>query len=503
MSINSSFKVILFAVIFCIQSGSAQMILTNHFFDNIAQHNFSNPALFGDFNVSVNLPAPSFGFSNSTFKFSEVAAQNGSVLNIDMEEIINQTGSNGFDFNLISNVQTFSAFVQTKKMLFSLSHGVDVEANLNISKDFLQFFWEGNASYIDQTANLAPYLRIFGAHHIGLGFGYKVSEKLTVGTRLKRHWGMATLFTPPGETSIYTNPEYYQLTATTDYTIYTGGLSSSSQSIEDLLSFDFDPKPFSNNSGFSIDLGGTYQLTNKIQLRASILNLGSIKWTQNVNAVRSNGSFTFEGLDLKPLLDEGELNFETLTDSIQDIFQLTTTQESFKTTLPARFLVSGTYDIGNGFQGGLVLYGEKNPNLFKPGLGLSVKKEFGTIFSIGTQYTAMNGAHNVGMMTALRLFPLQIYMVTDNVLPLLNPFNTQNFNFRAGANIVIGNIQKRMRTEGKREEKTFKKEQKKAEKALEKEKEKAEKKLEKEEKSAAKAKSKSVKKSETPGSVDY
>ena len=116
MSNNNSFKSIILAILFSAQAASAQMILTNHFFDNIAQHNFSNPAMFGDFNVSVNLPSPSFGFSNNTFKFSDVATQNGSVLNINMDEIINRTGSNGFDFNFNSNVQTFSAFVQTKKM---------------------------------------------------------------------------------------------------------------------------------------------------------------------------------------------------------------------------------------------------------------------------------------------------------------------------------------------------------------------------------------------------
>ncbi len=464
MSINNKLKVLVVAILFCTQLVSAQMILTNHFFDNIAQHNFSNPALFGDFNVSVNLPSPGIGFSNNTFKFSDVATQNGSVLNVNMDEIISRTGADGFDLGISSNIQTFSAFVQTKKMLISLNHGVDVETNLNISKDFLQFFWEGNASYIDQTANLAPYLNINASHHIGLGFAYKLTEKLALGTRLKRHWGLATLFTPPGETSIYTDPEYYQLTATTDYTIFTGGLSTDGNTIEDILDFDFDPKPFTSNTGFSVDFGGTYKLTDRIQLRASVLNLGSIKWTENVNAVRSQGTFTFEGLDLKPLLEDGKIDFETLSDSIQEIFQLTTSQESFKTTLPARFLLSGTYALGKGFQGGLVLYGEKTPNLFMPGLGVSIKKEFGTVFSIGTQYTAMNGSHNVGFMSALRLLPLQIYMVTDNVLPLFNPLNTQSFNFRTGVNIVIGNIQKRVRTAGEREAKEIAKAAKKEEK---------------------------------------
>ena len=450
------------SLLFCCQQASAQMILTNHFFDNITQSNFSNPAFFGDFTVSVNLPSPSFGYSNNTFKFSDVASQNGSILNVDVDEIINRTGVNGFDLNVNSNIQTFSAFLQTKKMLFSLSHGVDIETNLNLSKDFLQFFWEGNASFIDQTVNLAPHLRVFGAHHIGLGFGYKVSKKLTVGTRLKRHWGLATIFTSPGETSIYTNPEYYQLTATTNYTVFTGGLTSNGNTIEDILNFDFDPKSFSDNTGFSIDLGATYQFSDRIQLQASILNLGSIKWTENVNAISSNGTFTFEGLDLRPLLDDGGLDFETLTDSIQEIFKLTNSEESFKTNLPTRFLVSGTYDIGKGFTGGLLLYGENNLNTFKPAIGLSVKKEFGTLFSIGTQYTAINGSHNLGFMSAVRLFPLQLYVVTDNVLPLVNPLNTQNYNFRAGANIVIGNIHKRSK---KAKKKAEKKEAKAAEKA--------------------------------------
>ena len=72
---------------------------------------------------------------------------------------------------------------------------------------------------------------------------------------------------------------------------------------------------------------------------------------------------------------------------------------------------------------------------------MNVKKDFGNIFSIGAQYAYIKGSeNNIGLSTALRLGPVQLFFSSDNVIPLINPMKGQNVNMRFGMNLLFGKI---------------------------------------------------------------
>ena len=304
----------------------------------------------------------------------------------------------------------------------------------------LQFAWGGNAQFVGETINIAPTQNLLAYQEFGLGFGYKVTDKLTLGTRLKYLVGIATYQTANAKASIYTDPEYYQLTANTDYLINTGGLPESDIDNGEFLNFDdFEPSLFGDNRGFAVDFGATFEVSEKLTVQASALNIGKIKWEEEVNNYWSNGTSTFAGLDFQPIFEDGDYEPEDILDTIANTFEFTSSKNGFNTVLPSTFYLSGTYNVMPKLTVGALLYAQDYRSDLTTAFALNVKKDLGKIFSISGQYAFIEGgANNLGVSTALRLGPVQIFATSDNIIPLMNPMKGQNVNMRFGINLLFG-----------------------------------------------------------------
>lgn len=427
----------------------AQLDLSTHFMSNISQSNLTNPAKMNEYKITVNLPSIYAGFYNSSFKPSDVLEKNGNTLMLDMDKFINGISNDGLNFQSNVNVETFGFAFRLKKFQVSLNHGVRVSTFHHIPKEMLQFAWGGNAQFIDETINIAPSQNMMMYQEFGLGLAYQVSDKLALGTKLKYLIGSGTYHTSRSMATIYTNPEYYQLTAETDYTINTAGLPESDVEEWEFLNFDnFEPSLFGNNKGVAFDFGATFNLTEKLTVQASVLNIGKINWEEEVYNYSSNGTVNFEGLDFKPILDEGELEVDEILDTIANTFEFQTTQNTFSSTLPSTFYLSGNYKINKTLTAGALLFAQKNQAEMTPAFAVNIRKDFGNVFSIGTQFaTIKGGAHNVGLSTALKLGPVQLYLTSDNILPVFNPLNGQNVNLRFGMNLAFNKVTKKEKIE--------------------------------------------------------
>ena len=443
------FSLFLFAISF---SAQAQQEFGTHFMSTTPQSFFTNPAAFGDYKVTVSLPSVYAGFYNTAFAPDDIFTKNGSTLELSVTDALDQLGDRN-NMTLNTSLETIGFSIQTKKFRFSFNHGLKINAGLNFPKEMLQFAWGGNAQFIDETINIAPRVNLMAYQEFGFGVGYKVSENLSLGTRVKYLVGAGAFYTSNSVIAVHTDPDYYALTAETDYLIHTAGIPEADLNNGDFFDFDFSPQLSSENRGFAFDLGANLSGGDKINIQTSILNLGKITWKDQVNNYWSQGSIEFDGLDLQEMLDEGELDTEELIDSIGQTFEFQHAQSRFSSSLPGQFYLSGTYEVIPNLKVGALFLAEGFQTTMTRAFGVNAQKDFGRWGAVGANYVVQEGGvHNFGVNGTVNLGPVQIFAMTDNLIPLFNPMKTQNTNVRFGINLVFGRVKDKEVTEEVSEE---------------------------------------------------
>ena len=154
-----------------------------------------------------------------------------------------------------------------------------------------------NGSITDLKMNINAYAEI------GLGYSRPITDRLTVGGRVKVLLGIANAEMEVNKFEIDTNlPADYQnpsawdagKTYTAEYTskaqitttMKGGCLSYDDNEVID--GFDFDGGDYGiSGAGFGIDLGATYKLFDHVTLSAAVLDLGFIKWNKSHTTVAS------------------------------------------------------------------------------------------------------------------------------------------------------------------------------------------------------------------------
>ena len=87
---------------------------------------------------------------------------------------------------------------------------------------------------------------------------------------------------------------------------------------------------------------------------------------------------------------------------------------------------------------------EFTSNGVRTGFGVGAQKYFGKNFGIGAMYSIQNGSFaNIGTNLSLKLGPAQIFVISDNLLPLINQWQAANTNVRIGANVTLNDKKKK------------------------------------------------------------
>ena len=100
--------------------------------------------------------------------------------------------------------------------------------------------------------------------------------------------------------------------------------------------------------GLGLDLGAVYKLTDKINLSASITDLGYIKWKNEVTNLRANSTFKFSGFNITDVVN-GTKTFDELKndmiDSLKNSFTVDQDHRGFTTFLPVGVSLGGSYNL--------------------------------------------------------------------------------------------------------------------------------------------------------------
>lgn len=352
-------------------AGYAQFLRTSYFMEGTHYRQQLNPALapgrgylnlpvIGTFNASVN---------SSTLGYQDVMdiidnSEGGDFFKSDA--FINKLDNlNNLNVNLSTDI--LSAGWYKGKNFWSFNIGLRNDIGASIPKGMFEFMREmdGLSAYdnlerlsnIDQKVGHQS-LEINSYAEVGVGLARNITERLTVGARVKALLGVGNLKLDINNIAVNSNLSGYN---TGDLNDLNGRaeirvdatLENSSKLIE--LSEDdgvIDGIEFGTfglaGYGLGIDLGASYKLMDKLTLSASLLDLGFMKWSKNNTSVAkatanqsydlTNSSDRYEFVDK---VASGEvLNFDMLNMTLDK-----SAQKDRSTSLTSTLVLGAEYEL--------------------------------------------------------------------------------------------------------------------------------------------------------------
>jgi len=447
---------------------NAQQGNTFYFMNKVSQTNYLNPAIGSDYNFTIGgimlpivgqVPPPVyFNYANNGFQFSDLIHEGTGTkadsLVIDPELFLaNLRTANHIRFQ--THIDLFHLGFKTKNdayLSFNITEKIDY--GFTLPKDLFRLAWHGNNYFRENNETIVLSDLGFRATHyreIAGGFSTEVIDGLIVGGRAKILFGMANVQTKINELTLFTNQDDYGITAVTDMTVntnipldYTFDKDSLEFVYDSLAMDDFNPIGYAfnlKNPGFALDLGATYEINSDFSAYFSVNDLGFISWNENPISMKSNGTFTFHGIEVDFFADEEEFdeNMEEFTDSIARIFAPDVTDGGYLTWMPTDMYIGGQYHFHDMLDFGALYRMEFYQKNVMQSITLSANSNLTNWLSAHLSYSIMNNSYNnLGFGFMIRGAMIQYYFVSDNILGAFQPQHARNLNFRMGCNLVFG-----------------------------------------------------------------
>lgn len=423
----------------------------------IPQRTYANPALLPKSRLNIGLPLISSNYlalTNSGFQISDIFKVQNGVASFNIPSVIDNLSANNY---LTYNVQVdlLSFGIKRGKNYFGFNITEKADVWFRYPKDFFEFAWYGNAPSLGTEKNLN-----FGANashyrEWGLNYAREISEKFTIGGRLKILAGMENIWTEKADLKIYTDPTDFSLRAQSDVIINTNADESIYKDFN-VSNFLFNFK----NLGLAADLGASYKLNDKFHFSASAIDIGFINWSSNPKNFISknpNKEFVYGGVGLSVFGTDTvsfDKAFKQFQDSLANSFDISDkNKNSYRTWLPSQFHLAGNYIISDYHNVGLILHGQVLDGTIRPGATISYSTRVGNVITSSLSYSIFNNSYNnIGFGLTINILPVQIYLVSDNVLGALQfnsykttsgstvflPAYAKNLNLRFGINLTMG-----------------------------------------------------------------
>lgn len=338
---------------------------------------------------------------------------------IDLDQWIDQLDDRN-EFLAELELTTLAVSWRNKNNQWGIHHSVRTQAGVNYPKDLAVVLSRGNADFIDQTIDIGPDVNWNSFHEIGLQYAYHKPGKWSIGARIKRLQGLQNIETESSKLTLYTDPEFYQLTFDVDYKFRQAGILT----IEDNKAILLEPQrpwrnfSFARNGGWAFDLGASFTVSERVTVQAAVLDMGWIHWQHNAREYASKDVYIYDGIDVKDIIDLDTLNLEAELDSVREKLGFRDTSINYTNSLPLRAM--GTVHIKANDNHRFALSGvyRKFEGL-DPELGLAIQwnADWFSWLSVGLQYAIQNRQYDhLGINFLIDLKYVQLYGWTDSML---------------------------------------------------------------------------------------
>ena len=422
----------------------AQYLRSSYFMEGTSSRLQLNPGLQptrGYFNVPV-LGGLNGSVSSNVLGFSDIidVLDSGEDLFANDDLYGRLKGNNRL--NLTGNTEILSFGWYTGKGFWSVNVGLRADVGASIPKSMFEYMRDANgfslATGIQNytIGNESFHVNAYG--EIGLGYSRQITDKLSVGGRVKVLLGIARAEMAVDNFDIsvddalvngdYTNLNPYQtygramVNARVSTTMKGGGLSFD-ETTGQIDGFDIDGSNFGiAGAGFGIDLGASYKVWDNLTVSAAVLDLGFIKWKEGETTVAApaNGSFEVTGSNYQDFIDGDFLSMDRFN-FVQD----KEAAENAKTTLASTILLAGEYGLlDNKLSVGAIYTARFAEPKTLNELTLSATYRPKSWFNIAGSYSPIQaGGKSFGL--ALKLGPLFLgtdYMFFGNSSKAVNAF---------------------------------------------------------------------------------
>ena len=443
-------------------------------FTEIPQANLINPGSQIDFKWYSGIPTLS-GLSvqagSSGVSAYDLFAVDGLDFNAKLRnQLLNQMTTRD-EISATLQIELLNVGFRTSKpdVFYSLGIYNETDAIGYWIKDYAILALEGNVNRLNQRFDLGDLKtrgEMMNVFHFGVN--KRINHKLTVGGRAKIYSSIFDFNSTKNEGFFVTRPGQNNRFATTfsaDMKWRTSGINAikAADRNDEIPSTIINRGFLGGNLGAGIDLGFTYQLNKQTVFTASILDLGFIYHSNDVENYTLNGNITTEGVEV--ILPGDALNpnqdfWQDLVDNIEEIIPFDNNFDSYVTFRPTKLYSSLRFNWGeqltkredcecgpnvtrsnrapkfaNGAGG--QLYVINRPRGPQTALTAFYQRRFGNFMALKATYTADKFSYtNVGFGLNLQAGPLNIYAMADNLFAYQNIANSRYASFQLGLNII-------------------------------------------------------------------
>jgi hypothetical protein len=331
-------------------------------------------------------------------------------------------------------------------------------------KDYAVLVYEGNQNNINRyfdASDLSFSGEVLSVFHIG--FNKKVNRLFTYGIRGKMYSSIANISSTKNKGGVITrrgDNNFYNHIFDLDLELRTSGITNLTDDNADSKSVTKDLKKgmlMGGNLGLGFDIGFTYQLTKQWTVDASLLDVGFITHSKNIENYKLKNQYAFEGID--PLFPEAGDNqtadeyWSQIEEDFEDLFEIDTIAAKYTTLRPVKLNASLNYSFGkkrfkecNCLQGeqayqnaaGAQLYAINRPK--GPQVALTTyfyRRLFSGLSAKATYTVDSYSFKNIGLGISAHLGNLNFYLMADNFLEYKNIYNAQSVSLQLGFNYIF------------------------------------------------------------------
>lgn len=321
-----------------------QSLLVNPGADVSYKYYFGFPVLSG---ISANV-------GSKGFTAYDLFADNGVDFNQKVRNVLNNTSRND---KVMTNQQLeifsggFRVGGRESRSYVSFGMYQEFDFFMYVPKDPALLALNGNRDYIGKSFNLGDLsarAEVLSVLHIG--YHKKINDKFVYGGRAKIYSSGANATSTKNSGYIYTGqnagtPNVYNQVISSNLELKTSGIAKFTKDeydgnvARDLVNNTF----FGGSLGLGVDAGITYYIKDNLQLTASIIDLGFIRQSKDIETLTYKGTYQYNGVNPDFM---GNDDPEDVFDEFEKAIPRDTLYNKYTTWRPTKFYSSIQYSFG-------------------------------------------------------------------------------------------------------------------------------------------------------------
>jgi len=432
-----------------------------YIFTSVPQTLLSNPGSDVNYNWFVGIPLLS-GFSanmgSSSFSVYDLFANNGVDFNTKLRNVVFSTSRND-KVTLNQQLEIFSGGFRLgdwqDNAYFSFGMYQEMDVLTYMPKDYAILALDGNQNYLGKVfdmGDLNAKAEMLSVFH--LGFHKKVNEKLILGVRGKIYSSIFNVSSTKNSGYFYTiqgTNSIYDQVISANALVNTSGLTNYLENYSGNAGSDVVNKAFlGGNLGLGLDLGLTYYPKENIQLTASLIDIGFINHTKEIESYRLKGYYNYKGLTPDFILG----NSNDLLQEFEDAIPLDTLHTKYTTWRPLKFNSSVQYSFGDGRNSecnctggnetkytnsvGAQLFVMSAPRAPLAAITGYYRRQLFDSLELKATYTIDSySAKNIGLGLSTTIGKVNFYLLAENFLEFTDISKANIFCFQLGLNVIF------------------------------------------------------------------